>query len=91
MPFSPELIGMSGPSLDADVDARWTMAYAASSVTPTLCTWIRQRRRCRTSRFPICLEWPVNTADSDGPEHLKLTEAEKRRAFTTPMICTSIG
>ena len=78
MPFSPELIGMSGPSLDADVDARWTMAYAAS-LGDTNPVYMDTAAGDVVAHpvFPICLEWPVNTADSDGPEHLKLTEAEK--------------
>lgn len=78
MPLSSELIGMSGASLESDVDARWTMAYAASlGDTNDVYMDTAAGEVVAHPVFPICLEWPVNTTDEDGPEHLKLTDEEK--------------
>jgi acyl dehydratase len=81
MPLSSQLVGTTTAPITHDVDARWTMAYAAALGDAQPCY---MDTRCTDGLvahplFPVCFEWPAVLAGRalDGGEGL--TPAESMR------------
>jgi len=82
MPLTSDLVGSSAPPMTHDIDARWTMAYAAA---------LGDMRPCYTDTrqpggvvahplFPVCIEWPLIVAGRRLPGDDRLTLAEPMRS-----------
>lgn len=61
MPVSTESVGQQTRSFKHQVDARWTMAYAAGLNDPAVCYMDTGLRPDVIAHpvFPVCVEWPV--------------------------------
>jgi acyl dehydratase len=71
MPLSSEVVGLSGEPVVHDVDARWTMAYAAG-LGDYRDEYLDTRARgdvLAHPLFPVCFEWPIFL----NPRHLPAT------------------
>jgi acyl dehydratase len=82
MPLSSRTVGASLPPMVHDIDARWTMAYAAG-LGDTLECYLDTRRRdgiVAHPLFPVCIEWPAVVAARCLPGHEGLTDAERARS-----------
>jgi acyl dehydratase len=82
MPLSSRTVGASLAPVVHDIDARWTMAYAAG-LGDTLECYLDTRRRYGVvghPLFPVCIEWPAVVAARGLPGHEGLTEAERARS-----------
>jgi acyl dehydratase len=80
MPLDSSLVGTSVGSLVADVDARWTMAYAAGldDLDPCYLDTRREGGVVAHPLFPVCFEWPVALA-ARAKLRVSLTSAEAAR------------
>jgi acyl dehydratase len=82
MPLSSRTLGASLAPVVHDIDARWTMAYAAG-LDDTLECYLDTRRRAGIVAhplFPVCIEWPAVVAARGLPGHEELTAAERARS-----------
>lgn len=82
VPVSSRLVGQSSEPIIHDIDARWTMAYAAA-LGDTLPCYLDTRRPqgvVAHPLFPVCIEWPVVLATRQLPGDESLTPAERMRA-----------
>src|ERR1700730_7316786 len=61
MPLDSSLVGTTVGPVGADVDARWTMAYAAGldDVLPCYTDTGRAEGIIAHPMFPVCFEWPA--------------------------------
>jgi len=61
VPLPSALVGTSSEPRVADVDVRWTMAYAAALDDPIPCYMDTRapERLLAHPMFPVCFEWPV--------------------------------
>lgn len=61
MPIESSIVGSSGEPLVHEIDARWTMAYAAGlgDAIPCYLDTLRPRGVAAHPLFPVCFEWPV--------------------------------
>ncbi len=61
MPIESSIVGSSGEPLVHEIDARWTMAYAAGlgDAMPCYLDTLRPRGVVAHPLFPVCFEWPV--------------------------------
>lgn len=61
MPLSSELVGVTGATAITDVEARWTMAYAAAlgATSPDFLATSVRADVLAHPLFPVCFEWPV--------------------------------
>ncbi len=61
MPLSSAIAGASSEPLAAEIDSRWTMAYAAAlgDYLPCYMDTTRRERVLAHPLFPVCFEWPV--------------------------------
>ena len=84
MPLSADVVGCSVET-EAEVDARWTMAYAAAvgaTTSPYLDT-TRPGGVAVHPVFPVALEWPGLTAMRARPEMRSLSRDEAARGVHT--------
>ena len=81
MPLNSSIVGASGESLASDVDARWTMAYAAAlgDVMPCYVDTLAPGGVVAHPLFPVCFEWPVIVAMRAMFDRTGLTPEEARR------------
>lgn len=82
MPLSSATVGIVGEPLVHEIDARWTMAYAAG-LGDTLACYLDTRRPAGVVAhplFPVCFEWPVILAMRGHPGNRALTTEESLRS-----------
>ncbi|MBI1817764.1 MAG: MaoC family dehydratase N-terminal domain-containing protein [Deltaproteobacteria bacterium] len=82
MPLASELVGQSGPSVTHDIDARWTMAYAAAlgDILPCYVDTRQPAGVVAHPLFPVCFEWPLIVGGRQLPGDTRLTPAERMRS-----------
>jgi acyl dehydratase len=90
MPINSSLVGTKSGPVIAEIDARWTMAYAAG-IGDNLPCYIDTRRAggiLAHPVFPVCFEWPAAGAIR-AKSRAGLTQAEASRGVhaTQHMIC----
>lgn len=71
MPLTAKIVGQSTKPMVTDIDARWTMSFAAGIVDSNpLYMDTAHREVIAHPIFPVCFEWPViiNTIDLPGAE-----------------------
>ena len=73
MPLESSIVGRCGAPLTQEIDARWTMAYAAGLGHADACYLDTHARADVLAHplFPVCFEWPLFLA----PEHLPAPDA----------------
>ena len=80
MPVESSIVGMAGPPLVSEVDARWTMAYAAGLGDSMACYMDTVAGVIAHPMFPVCFEWPVQLAiRAQFEKATSLTRAEAMR------------
>ena len=81
MALNSALVGTSGESLAAEIDARWTMAYAAAlgDAVPCYMDTTSPGGIVAHPLFPVCFEWPVVVAMRAAFDRSGLTPDEARR------------
>ena len=80
MPLDASLVGSEAEPRVSEVDARWTMAYAAALGDMQEC-YIDTRRAGGIAThpvFPVCLEWP-SAGELRGRHRAALSQAEAAR------------
>jgi acyl dehydratase len=81
MPLRSEVVGLSGEPVVHEIDARWTMAYAAG-LGDTRDEYLDTRARgdvLAHPLFPVCFEWPVFLDPKHLPATPELSLAERLR------------
>jgi acyl dehydratase len=81
MALNSSLVGTTGESLAGEIDARWTMAYAAAlgDSLPCYLDTASPAGIVAHPLFPVCFEWPVIVAMRAKFEGSGLTPNEARR------------
>ncbi len=81
MPLGSSIVGAAGEALASEVDARWTMAYAAAlgDTVPCYFNTLDRAGVIAHPLFPVCFEWPVIVAMREMFERSGLTPNEARR------------
>jgi acyl dehydratase len=81
MPINSSAVGTSAEPVVHDIDARWTMAYAASLGDTLACYFDTTRSQGIISHpmFPCCFEWPAFLAMRARLVGAGLTDAEMLR------------
>ena len=81
MPLNSSIVGTAGEFLTSEVDARWTMAYAAAlgDIQSCYLDTLAPAGVIAHPLFPVCFEWPVIVAMRAMFEHTGLTLEEARR------------
>jgi acyl dehydratase len=81
MALNSSLVGTSGESLAAQIDTRWTMAYAAAlgDLLPCYMDTASPAGIVAHPLFPVCFEWPVIVAMRAIFDRSGLTADEARR------------
>jgi acyl dehydratase len=82
MPLSSRTVGASLAPVAHDIDARWTMAYAAGLGDILECYLDTRRPDGIVAHplFPVCIEWPAVVAARRLPGHEGLTDTERTRS-----------
>ena len=82
MPLASNIVGTTLEPVVHDVDARWTMSYAAGigDALPCYLDTCRPGGVVAHPLFPVCLEWPAVLAAREVPGDDLLTPAERMRA-----------
>jgi acyl dehydratase len=82
MPLTSDLVGSSAPPMTHDIDARWTMAYAAAlgDIHPCYTDTRQPGGVVAHPLFPVCFEWPLIVAGRQLPGDDRLTLAERMRS-----------
>ena len=81
MPLNSSIVGSAGEYLVSEVDARWTMAYAAGLGDVLRCyvDTLAPGGVIAHPLFPVCFEWPVIVAMREMFDRTGLTVDEARR------------
>jgi acyl dehydratase len=81
MPVESSIVGMAGAPIVSEIDARWTMAYAAA-LGDSMPSYVDTVRGVTAHpMFPVCFEWPVQLAiRAQFEQATSLTRAEAIRA-----------
>jgi acyl dehydratase len=81
MALNSSLVGTTGESLTGEIDARWTMAYAAAlgDLLPCYLDTASPAGIVAHPLFPVCFEWPVIVAMRTTFDRSGLTPDEARR------------
>ncbi len=82
MPLASNIVGAALDPVVHEVDARWTMAYAAGigDTLPCYLDTLRPGGVVAHPLFPVCLEWPAVLAGREVPGDDLLTPGERMRA-----------
>jgi acyl dehydratase len=82
MPLSSAIVGSASESVPSEIDARWTMAYAAALGNTEACYMDTRapHRVIAHPLFPVCFEWPLFVGARRLPQAPGLTAEEARRA-----------
>lgn len=87
MPLNSAIVGASGELTQSEVDARWTMAYAAALGDLQDCYLNTLGQVVAHPLFPVCFEWPVIVAMRDvGRSGLTLDEVRRGVHATHDLI-----
>jgi acyl dehydratase len=81
MPLNSSIVGAAGDWLASEIDARWTMAYAAALGDTMRCYFdtLDPRGIVAHPMFPVCFEWPVIVAMRSMFDRTGLSDDEARR------------
>jgi len=81
MPLSSSIVGTVSEPTASEIDARWTMAYAASlgDSLPAYVDTLRPAQLVAHPIFPVCFEWPMIVAMRRLFKTNLLTDAEAMR------------
>jgi len=81
MPLSSSIVGTVSEPTASEIDARWTMAYAASlgDSLPAYVDTLRPAQFVAHPIFPVCFEWPMIVAMRRLFKTNLLTDAEAMR------------
>jgi acyl dehydratase len=81
MPLSSDTVGVSGEILRSEIDARWTMAYAAGlgDARPQYLDTRARPDVLAHPLFPVCFEWPAFLSTRHLPIDDSLTREERLR------------
>jgi acyl dehydratase len=81
MPLLSAIVGTASESITSDIDARWTMAYAAAlgDTVPCYMDTLAPDRLVAHPLFPVCFEWPLFVGARRLPQAPGLTADEARR------------
>ncbi|MGO9602718.1 MAG: MaoC/PaaZ C-terminal domain-containing protein [Candidatus Binataceae bacterium] len=79
MPLDSSIVGAAGDFLSSEIDARWTMAYAAGLGDVLPCYMDTRAGIIAHPMFPVCFEWAAIIAMRDVFERSGLTPDEARR------------
>jgi len=80
MPLDTSLVGITAGPVESEIDARWTMAYAAG-IDDTAACYLDTRRLqgiIAHPLFPVCFEWPAALAIR-AKSRASLAQAEASR------------
>jgi acyl dehydratase len=81
MPLESSIVGNAGAPIVAEIDSRWTMAYAAALGDAMPCYMDTARGVLAHPMFPVCFEWPLQVAmRAQFEKSTSLTRAEALRA-----------
>lgn len=81
MPVESSIVGIAGAPIVSEIDARWTMAYAAALGDSMPCYMDTVRGVIAHPMFPVCFEWPVQLAmRAQFEQATSLTRADAMRA-----------
>jgi len=85
MPLDSSIVGETTEYRDAEIDARWTMAYAAALGETRACHFdtLAAGRFVAHPLFPVCFEWPVITGMRELLARSGMTPAEALGAVHT--------
>src|SRR6185436_18718946 len=81
MPLASDTVGVSGDALRSEIDARWTMAYAAG-LGDARPQYLDTRARADVLAhplFPVCFEWPAFLSTRHLPIRDTLSSEERLR------------
>jgi acyl dehydratase len=81
MPLASDTVGVSGDTLRSEIDARWTMAYAAG-LGDARPQYLDTRARADVLAhplFPVCFEWPAFLSTRHLPIPDSLSSEERLR------------
>ena len=81
MPLSSSIVGTASEPAASEIDARWTMAYAAAlgDSLPAYFDTLRPAEFVAHPIFPVCFEWPLIVAMRGLFKTNLLTDAEAMR------------
>jgi acyl dehydratase len=81
MPLPSSLVGTSSEPRVAEIDARWTMAYAAAldDLMPCYMDTRASHQLLAHPMFPVCFEWPVVISQREEFQNRGITLDEFRR------------
>jgi len=81
MPLESSLVGTKIGPAPTEVDARWTMAYAAGLEDYLPCYLDTRRREGIVAHpvFPVCIEWPLAIALHEKMRASRLVQTEAAR------------
>ena len=79
MPVSSAMVGSTNGPVAHDVDARWSMAYAASLGDHLDRYFDTSAAVVAHPLFPVCAEWPVIVDSREESRHYGVTADEVRR------------
>ncbi|HYL59871.1 MAG TPA: MaoC family dehydratase N-terminal domain-containing protein, partial [Candidatus Acidoferrales bacterium] len=81
MPLASSIVGAASEPVSAEIDARWTMAYAAAlgDSLPCYMNTLEPSRFIAHPIFPVCFEWPLIVAMRKMFSGTSLTDAEAMR------------
>jgi acyl dehydratase len=81
MPLSSTIVGSVSESVPSEIDARWTMAYAAALGDIEACYMDTRApdRLVAHPLFPVCFEWPLFVGARRLPQAPGFTAEEARR------------
>ncbi len=82
MPIESSIVGTASEPLVHEIDARWTMAYAAglTDTLPCYLDTLRPQGVIAHPLFPVCFEWPAMLDLRKRLYHAQLTPEENVRA-----------
>lgn len=81
VPVSSAMVGSTNGPTTHDVDARWSMAYAASLGDHLDRYFDTSTEVVAHPLFPVCVEWPVIVRSREGSRHHGVTDDEVRRGI----------
>jgi acyl dehydratase len=81
MPLTSAIVGSVSEPVPSEIDARWTMAYAAALGDTAACYMDTRapNRVIAHPLFPVCFEWPMFVGARRLPQAPELTADEARR------------
>jgi acyl dehydratase len=81
MPLASSIVSAASAPVSAEIDARWTMAYAAAlgDSIPCYIDTLQPSRFIAHPIFPVCFEWPLIVAMRKMFTGTSLTDAEAMR------------